>query len=109
MRQAKMLWIALSAFMVSGCASVDRPDSPMCILNTGALRETCANLKKDYDDNGNFKKDAKLVITQYKSAEEMLLALNKRVATTPEGWANIKTYIRELRAIEKEAYAADQR
>lgn len=74
-----------------------RPDALICVNNVPALHKKCYNLLKDYDDNGALLPGAVATIIQYKTADEMLAGVNKDVNTPPDGWANIKAYIRALR------------
>lgn len=97
MRLAAICLTTLSLLFLAGCNEVDRPDSPVCVLNTPARHILCYNLKTDYDDQGNLKPSAKPEVTQYADADAMLAALNKSVLTTATGWTNIKIYIRKLR------------
>lgn len=87
------------AGLVGSCASgVERPDTDLCLSNVPKLHELCTNLKRDYDDNGELKPGVKPQVRQYKDEAEMLAALNKKTCTDPNGLANLKAYVRELRA-----------
>ncbi len=81
----------------SGCNSVTRPDTNMCLNNVQLLETICYNLKNDYDSNGNLNPSAKPTVVQYASPSAMLMSLDKNIGTNPVGWANLKAYLRELR------------
>lgn len=86
---------------LSGCAllrNVDRPDTNLCVANVELLQRKCVNLKTDYDSDGNLNKNATPIVYSYKSAQEMLQALDKSVGTDPVGWGNLKAYLRNLRS-----------
>jgi hypothetical protein len=90
--------------MASSCArNVPKPDADVCVVNVPALHQKCYNIARDYDDNGYIKKDAKPMFKQYKDEAEMLAGLNKNIATTPDGWAAIKAYLKSLREEQEKA------
>ena len=99
MQRLTILLITLSTFL--GCQTntppPSRPDSLLCVNNVPGLHKKCYNLLKDYDDNGALLPGAIPTVIQYKTPEEMLEGVNKDVNTPPDGWANIKAYIRALR------------
>lgn len=93
------LWTVLSlAVFIAGCNDVTRPDTSFCTANVKFLKQECYNLLRDYDKDGKLLKDAKPEIRTYLSATLMLDALDKSENTDPVGWANLKTYLKELRA-----------
>lgn len=98
-KQPKTLWVGykiasiLSLGMLSNCANIPKPDTNLCIANVPLSHFTCYNLKNDYDDNGNIKKDSKPTFKDLKSLED----INKNICTDPDGFANLKTYVRLLR------------
>ncbi|MES2355623.1 MAG: hypothetical protein V4568_14735 [Pseudomonadota bacterium] len=103
--QRVLLWTVREPFvllaivlLLSGCNDVPRPDTSFCIANVKLLRQECFNLLRDYDSNGMLKKDAKPEIRTYLNAIVMLDALDKSANTDPDGWANLKAYLRNLRA-----------
>lgn len=85
------------SFSLVSCAGVERPDTDVCVANVPALHERCYNLKKDYDDQGNRRPDAKPKTIVYKDEAAMLAGLNKKTCVDPDGLANLKAYIDELR------------
>lgn len=93
----KVCLTALFLVFLSGC-DVPRPDTTFCLNNVKSLEQICYNLKTDYDSNGELNKDAKPVIVQYSSPQAMLLALDRSFETNSSGWANLKSYLRNLRA-----------
>jgi len=93
-------WYLLCIFLLllAGCKNnVPRPNTNICLNNVPKLEQECYNLQADYDSDGNLKPDAHPLIIVYPSAEAMLLALNKGFSTDPQGWANLKAYLRDLR------------
>lgn len=94
----RLIPLLMALELLSGCVSVQRPDTNVCVLNVPALHEVCYNLLRDYDDNGKLLPGAKPEIRQYNDGPSMLMAVNRAIKTDPDGWANLKAYIRELRA-----------
>ena len=96
-RQVKRLMTPLmtfwAAYSISGCGGVERPDTNVCVLNVELMHLKCYNLKRDYNDDGNLKPGAKPTINSISG----LSSLNTFVMTDPDGWANLKAYIRKLR------------
>lgn len=89
----KLLTICLIIF--SGCG-VDRPDTNICVFNTGLLYKYCYNLKTDYNGDGTRKKTAKPKVTKYKDMPEMSKAMDKTIGTDAVGFGNLKTYVQQL-------------
>lgn len=96
MKLQKKLLMAFEVGIVctlsSGCG-VPRPDTDLCVVNAEAGHQTCFNLLKDYDSKGQFKPGTK---PHFKPAATVA-DLNKNICTDPDGWANLKIYIKQLR------------
>lgn len=82
-----------SALIFSGCD--DGPDTKLCVANVPLLQQKCYNMAHDYDSNWMLKPGAVPEIRQYKSAAEMLAALNKTTNTDPDGWGNFKAWLND--------------
>jgi len=92
MRLLTTLWISCS-FLLFACAQVPRPDTDLCVVNAPAGHRKCYNILKDYNDEGDLLPGAKPLFKPAKVVED----LNKNICTDPDGWANMKAYIRSLR------------
>jgi hypothetical protein len=108
MRQRLLLLVVCSPLLAaSSCStSVPRPDADICEINVLKLHESCYNIAEDYDDNGQLIPNAKPRVVQFLDEAAMLAALNKNTCVgtasdgkipAPQGWANIKTWIKNLR------------
>ncbi len=82
----------LISFSLSACG-VPKPDTDICGVNSEANHKLCYNLKKDYDNNGNRKPDAKPKVVEIQSLHD----LNKNICTDPDGFENLLAYIKEMR------------
>ena len=80
-------------FFFFGCASIKKPDTDICVLNAPEKHQICYNVKKDFDDDGRIKAGAKPKIKPYAVLEDA----NKNICTDPEGWENMKAYVKKLR------------
>jgi hypothetical protein len=89
------------SLLISGCATIAKPDANLCVVNAPAEHLKCYNLKTDYTDDGNVKASAK---AKYFKAE-VVNDLNKGVWMSNSDWAEVKKWIRELR----KAYEADKK
>ena len=78
--QSTFSWtlVSFSSLLVA-CGGIERPDAVSTYISATTLKTTSYNIKKDYDDQGNRKPDAKPVVRRFKSAEELLLSLNVAV------------------------------
>ncbi len=85
--------LLLMALSLVSCSSVPRPDTDVGVVNAEFHQIKGYNLLRDYDDNGNLNPSAKPWIRPAVNVSD----LNKNVCTDPQGWANLKSYIRELR------------
>jgi hypothetical protein len=93
-----LLLISFSPFlMANSCHRVERPNTDIYGVNVPDLSVRGYNLKKDYDDDGNRKPDAKPFVVKFPSELEMLQYLNKSTCTNPDGLANLKAYLVLLR------------
>jgi hypothetical protein len=92
LRQTLCLMI-FSLVVLSGCGSVERPDTDMCVVNVPGEYLYCYNLKRDYTDEGVRKKEA---LPTYRPLK-VLNDVNKYTCTDPQGMGNLKVYIKELK------------
>lgn len=95
MRHLKALLMVFS--FISGCASIPRPNSNLCIVNVPGLRENCLNLKDDYDSLGRIRVGTRFKVKQFSTAEELLNDLNKNTCMDPDSLAELKAFIKKLR------------
>lgn len=109
------LMMLFAIFSLCSCATIKRPDTDICGVNGPGLRERCYNILRDYDNEGQLLPAVKPEIRQYFSLEDMMFGvqsndpkekrkgLNKKTCIDPDGLANLKTYIQQLKdAYEKE-------
>lgn len=89
----RLLILLLTGLEFSACSTVPRPDTNVGVVNAGFHQVKGYNLSTDYDDNGNLNPSAKPFIHPANSVSD----LDKNVCTDPQGWANLKAYIRMLR------------
>lgn len=92
----KMRWIIFSALLaLTACNEVKRPDTDLCVLNTFASppHGTCFNLLRDYNDDGTRKRNAQPTIKIVNTIAD----INKVIYTDPQGWANFKAYVNQLK------------
>lgn len=103
MKFRKPLTLLLMIFS-SGCATVERPDTDMCVVNVPGEHAKCYNLKRDYNDDGSRNPSAIPTYRPIDRTKKLSLDdLNKNTCVDPDGLANLKSYIRELRdAYERE-------
>lgn len=96
--------------LMAACASIPRPNADTCTANVPALHLRCYNLRDDYDGNGELRPGARAhyfpceagrrcedPATHYQDEAAMLAELNKMTVFTPDAWAAVKAWIRELR------------
>ena len=76
----------------SGCSSIPKPHTDLCVANAGALQSKCYWIDQDYDDNGNLKPGA---VANYKTLK-VTSDIDKAIWTDPDGWANLKAYLKIL-------------
>lgn len=93
-----MPWIIFSILLVA--CSVPRPDTDICIANAPEKHLKCYNLKKDYDNNGERDPNAKPTYKPFAQIEDV----NKFALTDPDGLANLKIYLQDLRARYKDCH-----
>ncbi len=93
MRLTKLLVLLLMELSLSACSTVPRPDTNIGVVNNELHKIGGYNLLKDYDDNGNLNPNATPWTRPVNSAAD----LDKNICTDPDGWANLKAYIRMLR------------
>lgn len=80
----------------SGCG-VPRPDTDLCVVNAEANHLICFNMLHDYDKNGKLKKDAQPKFKPANTVQD----LNKNICTDPDGFANLKAYMKKLQRLTK--------
>lgn len=85
-----LLW---AAFSLVGCTSVPLPHTNICVANPGLNKSKCYWIDKDYDSSGNLKPDAVPNYIPLNTIQDM----NKAIWTDPDGWAELKAYMRQLR------------
>lgn len=90
-----MRLIAFSLLLV-GC-DVPRPNTDLCGVNAQKLERRCYNLKTDYDRDGNRKPNAKPKIKPARDVYD----LDRNFCTDPDGFAELKAYIKKLREAAK--------
>lgn len=93
MRQLRKLWTISNILLLVGCASIEHPDTNLCVINTPLSQMKCYNLKRDYEPSGSIKPNAVPQVIPLKGMED----LNKFICTDPDGFANLKAYIKALR------------
>lgn len=86
----KILWVA---FSLSACSTVPLPHTDLCVANALGKHSTCYWVDSDFDDNGNVKPGAVPNLKPLNAIED----LNKAIWTDPDGWAELKAYIKQLR------------
>ncbi len=89
--------LIISSVFASGCG-IQRPDTDLCIINAVLKQRKCFNMRRDYNDDGRLKLGAK---AHYKPAAT-IDDVNKNLSVDPDGLANLKVYIQELRAAANE-------
>lgn len=87
------LTILLTVFSLISCASIERPDANLCVVNAPAKHLKCYNLKTDYDMNGQILKSAEPKFFRAETVED----LNKGVWMSNAHWAKVKVWISRLR------------
>lgn len=92
-RLQKKLWTIFSILIISGCSSLERPDTNLCIINAPLNQMKCYNLKEDYDERGVITFEALPSIIPIEGVED----INKFICTDPNSFANLKAYIKALR------------
>jgi hypothetical protein len=92
MRSTKLPTLLLTACSLAACG-VPRPDTDLCVVNAEAKHRKCYNLSRDYDDDGLLIPGAVPSFRPAVSVDD----LNKNICTDPDGWANLKAYIKKLR------------
>lgn len=85
--------IISSLIVLASCASIERPNAELCIVNAPALHLKCYNLSEDYHSSGKLKNNATAKYLPAKTVED----LNKGVWMSNNDWAQVKGWIRQLR------------
>lgn len=83
----------VAALLILSACSVPRPNTDICIANAPANHLICYNLKKDYDNDGNRNPNAKPSYKPLTTVED----INKFACTDPDGLAELKIYLQDLR------------
>lgn len=84
--------IIFSLFFV-GCMGVQRPDTNIYVVNAPAKHLKGYNMRSDYDANGVLLPNAVPIILPISTIDDV----NKYNCTDPDGFANLKIYIEQLR------------
>lgn len=84
-------WMSFS--LLSCSSGVERPDAQLCVLNAVDHQLRCYNVKDDYTAAGKLRIDAKPVVREVLGLED----LHRMTCVDPDGLAEIKRYILELR------------
>lgn len=90
--------LAIVPWVVSSCATIQRPDTDMCIVNAPNKVRKCYNLSKDYTDDGALKPGAVPVYRAVVSIDDLnkFLVIDSPTGTE-DGQARLKAYIKLLR------------
>lgn len=94
------LMTLLMAFniLLSGCSTIKKPNTDLCIVNAPAKHRKCYNLKTDYDDNGKLKPGAAPVYRSNVTVDDLNKAtLIDSPTGFEDGLADLKSYIKKLR------------
>lgn len=88
----------LMAFSLVSCATIQRPDVDLMIVNAPGNKRCGYNMLRDYDQDGRLKPDAKMFCRPNSSVRD----LNKATvldseAGFPEALARMKAYVKTLR------------
>lgn len=90
----KLMTVLILPLMSFNCSSkVSRPDTEICVINALSHEMRCFNLRKDYDASGTRRTDSQPVIREILGLEDV----HKMTCTNPDGLAELKRYISELR------------
>lgn len=81
----KLIKLVILPLAVSRCASIERPETDLCVVNAPAMNKKCFSMKEP-------KRVAKYI--PLKGLED----LNKNTCIEPEGFGNLKAYLLQLRA-----------
>jgi hypothetical protein len=76
-----------------GC-SVQRPDTNLYVVNAAFHQARGYNLRADYDQDGNLLSTARAKVIPANQVQD----LNKFICTDPDGFANLKAYVQQIRA-----------
>ena len=78
----------------SGCNTVPRPDTDICVINAENMQRECFNMARDYDSEGNILPSAVPTFIPVR----VLADLDKGIwIDSSMSWPNLKVYINELR------------
>jgi predicted small lipoprotein YifL len=89
----KRLIALLAVFSLSGCGTLERPDSNVGVVNAPLRHLKYYNLKTDYDSNGILLPGA---VAKFKTLQT-LDDLNKYICMDPNSFANLKAFLNELK------------
>lgn len=99
MRLSLLLMICSSA----ACTTLERPDADLCVINAPNDQAECFNLRRDYSTEGHRNSDAAVSTINLIDLND----LNKYVCVNPEGFAELKQYVAQVRERLKQC-GADQ-
>lgn len=89
----KTSWAVCSLLVLQSCAKIARPDADWCVTNVPGRKQTCYNIKNDYNDSGQLKPGAQ---PHYKPMPD-LESINKHVIMDPDSFVKLKAYVKLLR------------
>ena len=92
----KLMMLVLIALSICSCSQIQRPDADICVVNyaTDKLPHlTCFNIKRDYNDDGSLKADAKPVKKLIKTPQ----SLNAGKYISKEDWPAFQVWIQDTR------------
>ena len=88
----------LMAFSLFACASIQRPDIDLMIINAPGNKRCGYNFERDYGDDGRLKSGAKMFCRPNKLVSDLNKGLYIDSKDGPEeGIARLKAYIKTLR------------
>lgn len=91
MKQSIKYLISFS-FIFASCASIERPNTNLCIVNAQSNQLRCYNMKNDYTDKGVLKLDAEPHFKVISGVED----LHKHLCLDPDSTANLKAYLQKI-------------
>lgn len=97
MRNSITICLSTVIILFASACSVPRPNTDLCGVNAAKHERRCYNLRDDYDENGNRKPDAKPKIKPARDVQD----LDRNICTDPDGFAELKAYIKKLREAAK--------
>jgi hypothetical protein len=93
-----LLIIILVLMLLSGCATVKRPDALICGVNAKGMKLRCYNIKLDFNDDGTRKPGAIPSDIKIKSVHD----LNGGIYFSPGDFEKLKVWLSDMREYAKE-------